>query len=127
MSSTAVDGCHGPFGARACKVPIVFQMIIRARAGLDRRRPYCFSKDYLLGPEQGSCEVPIIFKWLLGPEQGTCKVPIVFVVILFIIRAWAGLDLRDPYYFSKDFFFLCPKWLHLSQPEHTPKLTKLGI
>ena len=37
---------------------------------------------------------------LLGPKQGTCEVPIVFLVI---IRARAG-NLRGPYCFSRDSF-----------------------
>ena len=57
-----------------------------------------------------TCKDPIVFQMILylflGPEQGTCKDPIVFKMILF---------------------FLCPKRSHFSLPEHTPKLTKLGI
>ena len=56
---------------------------IRARAGFDLQGPYCFSKDYLLGPKQGACEVPIVFQ-------------------MIIIRAQAG-NLQGPYCFSKDY------------------------
>ena len=46
-----------------------------------------------------------------------------FVVVRVSIGA--GLDLQGPYYFCSDDFR--PKWSHFSLPEHTPKLTKLGI
>ena len=80
-------------------------LIIRARAG-NLQGPYCFSNDYLLGPEQVStCEVPVVFQmiiiraragnlqghycfskdYLLGPEQVlTCEVPIVFQRIIYL-------------------------------------------
>ena len=37
---------------------------IRARAG-NLQGPYCFSKDSLLGPEQGTCKDPIVFERIL--------------------------------------------------------------
>ena len=65
-------------------------IVIRARAG-NLQGPYCFSKDSLF----------------LGPGQGTCKDPIVFKMILY-----SSLFIY--------FFFFSDKMIVFSQPGHIP-------
>ena len=52
---------RGPPRTSGARNPIVIVKIFRAQVG-NLQGPYCFSKDSLLGPEQGTYKDPIVFQ-----------------------------------------------------------------